>query len=119
MLEKKLNYLFEHFQLPTGIHKLDKKIVLSKEHVGKTDQYVNLREVSKRFSLPPGRYVVIPTTFHSGERGQFLLRLFSEKYLGDSNQADKHTFREGEGVGGFQQKNVINIPIIRFGRFLT
>ena len=101
------------------MQQLDARTASTRQHVGKTDQYVNLREVSKRFSLPPGRYVVIPTTFHSGERGEFLLRLFSEKYWGDSNQADKHTFREGEGVGGFQQKNVINIPIIRFGRFLT
>ena len=113
MLEKKLYYLFEHFQLPTGIHKLDKKIVLSKEHVGKTDQYVNLREVSKRFSLPPGRYVVIPTTFHSGERGEFLIRLFTEKYWGESNQADRHTYLEGEGVGGFRQKNAIHNPVLK------
>ena len=101
------------------MQQLDARTASTRQHVGKTDQYVNLREVSKRFSLPPGRYVVIPTTFHSGERGQFLLRLFSEKYWGDSNQADKHTFREGEGVRGLQQKNVINIPIIRFGRFFT
>ena len=43
--------------------------------VGKRDQYVNLREVSARLVLPPGKYVVIPTTFNRGERGQFLVRL--------------------------------------------
>jgi len=115
VLERKQEHAigFRIYELPSGMQQLDARTASTRQHVGKTDQYVNLREVSKRFSLPPGRYVVIPTTFHSGERGEFLLRLFSEKYWGDSNQADKHTFREGEGVGGFQQKNVINIPIIR------
>ena len=71
--------------------------------VGKTDQYVNLREVSKRMRLAPGHYVVIPTTFARGEEGEFLLRLFTEKYWGDSNQADRHTYVQGEGVGELQK----------------
>ena len=82
--------------------------------VGKTDQYVNLREVSSRMVLPPGKYVVIPTTFNRGERGQFLVRLFTEKHWGDSRQADKHTYREGEGIKQFN--NVVNIPIHRYKR---
>ena len=94
--------------------------------VGKTDQYVNLREVSKRMRLAPGHYVVIPTTFARGEEGEFLLRLFTEKYWGDSRDARKHTFVEGEGMrgapassssgaAGFRgnNRNMINIPILR------
>ena len=99
------------------MQQLDIRAATSKQHVGKTDQYVNLREVSKRFSLPPGRYVVIPTTFHTGEKGEFLVRLFTEKYWGDSNQADRHTYVQGEGVGGFQQKNVNHKQIMRFVMF--
>ena len=95
------------------MQQLDARTASTRQHVGKTDQYVNLREVSKRFSLPPGRYVVIPTTFHSGEKGEFQVRLFTEKFWGDSNQAERHTYREGEGVGGFQQKNVISNPVLK------
>ena len=72
--------------------------------VGKTDQYVNLREVSARLVLPPGKYVVIPTTFNRGERGQFLVRLFTEKHWGAS--------RQGEGI----QHQFNNIPIHRYKR---
>ena len=80
--------------------------------VGRSDMYMNLREVSARLELAPGKYVVIPTTFNRGETGQFLVRLFIEKHWGASRQADKHTDREGEGIQ-HQFNNVVNIPIHR------
>ena len=61
--------------------------------VGVTNYYYNLREVSKRFDLPVGRYCVIPSTFNSGEEGDFLIKVFVEKNWGLSDQSDRMSFR--------------------------
>ncbi|XP_071282909.1 calpain-9 [Agelaius tricolor] len=60
------------------------------EHLGKdffryhaskarSKTYINLREVSHRFKLPPGDYILIPTTFEPHQEADFCLRIFSEK----------------------------------------
>uniref|UniRef100_A0AAQ6AKU0 Calpain 9 n=1 Tax=Amphiprion ocellaris TaxID=80972 RepID=A0AAQ6AKU0_AMPOC len=41
--------------------------------------YINLREVSERFTLPPGKYLLVPTTFQPHHEADFLVRIFSEK----------------------------------------
>ena len=41
--------------------------------------FINSREISKRFKLEPGTYVIIPTTFDPDEEGDYMLRIFAEK----------------------------------------
>lgn len=44
--------------------------------------YINTREVSERFTLPPGNYLLVPTTFQPHHEADFLVRIFSEKKAG-------------------------------------
>uniref|UniRef100_A0A3B5M075 Calpain 9 n=1 Tax=Xiphophorus couchianus TaxID=32473 RepID=A0A3B5M075_9TELE len=41
--------------------------------------YINMREVSERFTLPPGKYLLVPTTFQPHQEADFIIRIFSEK----------------------------------------
>ncbi|KAG7493011.1 hypothetical protein MATL_G00020760 [Megalops atlanticus] len=55
--------------------------------------YINLREISQRFLLPQGNYLLVPTTFQPHHEADFMLRIFSEKKadtqeLGNTIEAD-------------------------------
>ncbi|XP_028295055.1 calpain-3b isoform X2 [Gouania willdenowi] len=57
---------------------LQKDFFLYTASKAKCKTYINLREVTERFRLPPGEYVIIPTTFEPHQEGEFILRVFSE-----------------------------------------
>lgn len=40
--------------------------------------FINMREVSYRFKLAPGQYLIVPSTYKPNEDGEFLIRVFTE-----------------------------------------
>ena len=44
-----------------------------------TSDFIRSRHVFLRRSLPPGRYLIVPSTFEPGQEGSFLLRIFSSR----------------------------------------
>lgn len=45
--------------------------------VGRSPAFINLREVTGRFRVPPGEYVVVPSTYEPNEEGEFMLRIYT------------------------------------------
>jgi calpain len=75
-----IGFALYHLRDPDSVScPLDTEFVQYNRSVARSKVFVNLREVSRRFSLPPGTYVIIPSTFNPDEEGDFLLRIFSEK----------------------------------------
>ncbi|EHB15302.1 Calpain-2 catalytic subunit [Heterocephalus glaber] len=62
----------------TNIH-LGKNFFLTTRARERSDTFINLREVLNRFRLPPGEYILVPSTFEPHKDGDFCVRVFSEK----------------------------------------
>jgi calpain, invertebrate len=63
----------------------------SNTSVASSPAFVNLREVSCRFKLQPGHYLIVPSTFYPNKEGEFLIRVFSES---------SNTFKENDSSIG-------------------
>ncbi|XP_007890517.1 calpain-2 catalytic subunit [Callorhinchus milii] len=68
----------------TNVH-LEKSYFITHGSKARSETFINLREVSARFCLPPGEYLVVPSTFEPNQNGDFALRVYTEK------RADTHT----------------------------
>ncbi|XP_013145640.1 PREDICTED: calpain-B-like isoform X3 [Papilio polytes] len=87
---------FAVYRLPDYGHvpkPLDVNFFKYNASVGRSQAFINLREVSARFKFEPGSYVIVPSTFEPDEEGEFLLRVFSEK---DNNMTEND---EDVGMG--------------------
>ncbi|GAB5572538.1 calpain-3 isoform X1 [Prionailurus iriomotensis] len=70
-------------KLPVLMHgnkqHLQKDFFLYNASKARSKTYINMREVSERFRLPPSEYVIVPSTYEPHQEGEFILRVFSEK----------------------------------------
>ena len=55
------------------------------ERVDNSGDYVNRRDIVKRFRVLPGDYLIVPSLYEADKEGQFLLKIFSEQKIRRQN----------------------------------
>ncbi|OWR52714.1 calpain-A isoform 4, partial [Danaus plexippus plexippus] len=106
---------FAVYRLPDYGHvpkPLDVNFFKYNASVGRSQAFINLREVSARFKFEPGSYVIVPSTFEPDEEGEFLLRVFSEK---TNNMTEND---EEVGMGDVDDRKMLDYVITAVKRTL-
>ncbi|XP_062596939.1 calpain-B-like isoform X9 [Saccostrea cucullata] len=84
---------------------LDLKFFKYHASCAKSPSFINLREICGRHKMSPGTYVIIPSTFEPHHKGEYLLRIFTEK----ANQ----TAEMDEETGIIEDQEIRKIPAAR------
>uniref|UniRef100_A0A3Q0RLA6 Uncharacterized protein n=1 Tax=Amphilophus citrinellus TaxID=61819 RepID=A0A3Q0RLA6_AMPCI len=97
--------------------RLGPDVLLRQKAVAMSSTFINTRELCDRFKLPPGEYVIIPSTFYPHKNGNFILRVFTEKEAKKLSESDldpqlKDLFKQVAGknteVSAFELVKLLN-----------
>uniref|UniRef100_A0A8C2G7V7 Calpain-2 catalytic subunit n=1 Tax=Cyprinus carpio TaxID=7962 RepID=A0A8C2G7V7_CYPCA len=100
---------------------LDRNFFQRHASAARSETFINLREVCSRFCLPPGEYLIVPSTFEPNKDGDFCVRVFSEKQInvneGDIDSRFKSLFGQLAGadaeISVFELQNILNKVITK------
>uniref|UniRef100_A0A7N8XU77 Calpain 9 n=1 Tax=Mastacembelus armatus TaxID=205130 RepID=A0A7N8XU77_9TELE len=104
---------FAVYKAPEEEDHLGKDFFRYNPSTARSKTYINMREVSERFTLPPGKYLLVPTTFQPHHEADFLIRIFSEKKAGalapeEESSEEKGLRRLFDQLAGDVRKQLFN-----------
>lgn len=77
----------------------------SVDRIGSSGSYINSREVTKRFKVEPGNYLIIPSTYEDDRSCEFLLRVMAEKVI-EAGSLEDHKEELDEEESFFEIEDV-------------
>ncbi|XP_067413348.1 calpain-12 [Emydura macquarii macquarii] len=103
---------FEILKMPKEYLELkntsQRKALLPRLHAVHRTLYMPMRDVTDRYRLPPGEYLIIPSTGYPMEESDFILRIFTEKAqkfleIDDEIRADMRPLQRIPNEAEFEQ----------------
>nr|CAD2204512.1 unnamed protein product [Meloidogyne enterolobii] len=64
--------------------KLSTEYFANTKSCARSPAFINLREITGRFRMPPGDYVIVPSTYEPGQEGDFMLRILTNGFIESS-----------------------------------
>ncbi|CAJ0942432.1 unnamed protein product, partial [Mesorhabditis belari] len=64
--------------------KLGKQFFQATKSSMRSPAFINLREMTARYRVPPGRYLVVPSTYEPNEEAEFMVRVYTNGFIESS-----------------------------------
>jgi len=75
---------FAMYEAGMGGRRLDTDFFANNKSCARCPAFINLREVTGRFRVPPGEYVIVPSTYDPDQEADFMLRIFTNGLIESS-----------------------------------
>jgi calpain len=72
---------FAMYEAKGASGRLDTDFFANNKSCARSPAFINLREVTGRFRVPPGEYVIVPSTYEPNEEADFMLRVFTNGFI--------------------------------------
>ncbi|KAA0711416.1 Calpain-1 catalytic subunit [Triplophysa tibetana] len=70
---------FSIYEMHGNKQHMQKDFFMSNSSKARSKAYINLREVTQRFHLSPGEYVIVPSTYEPHQEGDLIIRIFLKR----------------------------------------
>nr|CDS23506.1 calpain [Echinococcus granulosus] len=81
------------YKIPSNTEGLLKRDFFNTNRPISISEFTNTREVVVKLRVMPGCYLIVPSTFNPNQEAQFIIRVFTETIIKESECDDKNSFK--------------------------